>query len=172
MLLIFLNAHDIFSNLLTRGLVLRQPYLEHTRAVDSFRPQQTKSFRNCSDFTTLLGFSPSRMLSRLLGNSTRVLPGREATTEEPQSGSASSDEIDLVGDQIPEMSDKKSKLQWWDTWALGVSTAIGGHFFLWEICYLAGFGHYIIAYFLIASAYGMLALCMAELTSALPFAGK
>jgi ethanolamine permease len=84
---------------------------------------------------------------------------------------ASSDEFEIFGDQLPEMQSAGVKLYWWDLWILGMSTAIGGHFYQWNVAFIAGFGSYVIAYFIILSGYAMLALCMAELSSALPFAG-
>jgi ethanolamine permease len=112
------------------------------------------------------------MLNSLFGRFRKIAPGHEATNDHPSTSSDSSDDIDIKGDQFPAMTNSKLSLRWWDLWALGVSTAVGGHFYFWNIPYLSGFGHFIIAYFLIASAYGTLALCMAELSSALPFAGN
>lgn len=102
----------------------------------------------------------------------KVAPGGENSDEPASSSSETSEEYNLKGDQFPEMANSKLKLQWWDLWALGFAAAAGGHFYFWNVPYLAGFGHFIIAYFLVASAYGTLALCMAELSSALPFAGE
>jgi hypothetical protein len=112
------------------------------------------------------------MLNSLFGRFQKIAPGHEATNDHPSTSSDSSDDIDIKGDQFPAMANSTLSLRWWDLWALGVSTAVGGHFYFWNIPYLSGFGHFIIAYFLIASAYGTLALCMAELSSALPFAGN
>jgi hypothetical protein len=80
-------------------------------------------------------------------------------------------EIELKGDQFEEMTDAKLKLNAFDLWALGITTALGGHYYLWNAGLAAGFGSLIISVFLIASAYGCLLLCMAELSGALPFAG-
>ena len=85
--------------------------------------------------------------------------------------SDSTEEIDIIGDQFESMSDVRLRLSSWDLCALGLTTAIGGHFYIWSISLVAGFGSLLIATFLIASAYGCLILCMAELSSALPFAG-
>ena len=89
-----------------------------------------------------------------------------------QSSDPIAEEIEIKGDQFENMSDVRVKLTSWDLCALGISTAIGGHFYLWNTMLLAGFGSTIIATFVIASAYGCLLLCMAELSSALPFAGE
>jgi hypothetical protein len=80
-------------------------------------------------------------------------------------------EIELKGDQFEEMTDSKLKLNLFDLWALGITTALGGHCYLWNFTLAIGFGNFIIAFFLIASAYGCLLMCMAELSGALPFAG-
>jgi amino acid permease len=79
--------------------------------------------------------------------------------------------IDLKGDQFEDMTDSKLKLGTFDLWALGISTALGGQFYLWNAGIVTGFGGLIVGFFLIASAYGCLLMCMAELSGALPFAG-
>lgn len=115
------------------------------------------------------------MLARYLRWTGRTILGIENDAigvVQSSSSADSSDEIDLVGDQLGNMRNGRAKLRWWDLWALGISTALGGHFYYWNRCYIAGLGSFAIAYFLVASAYGMLSLCMAELSSALPFAGK
>jgi hypothetical protein len=58
-----------------------------------------------------------------------------------------------------------------DMWALGVSIVIGGQYFAWNEGLHAGFGSLLIATVIIASGYICLVLCIAELSSALPFAG-
>jgi amino acid permease len=79
--------------------------------------------------------------------------------------------IDLKGDQFEELADSKLKLGVFDLWALGISTALGGQYYLWNAGLVTGFGGLIVGFFLIASAYGCLLMCMAELSGALPFAG-
>jgi hypothetical protein len=116
------------------------------------------------------------MLARLFPGGAQIEPVRqeaEAGEERPSTSTsmASSDEFEIFGDQLPEMQSAGVKLYWWDLWILGMSTAIGGHFYQWNVAFIAGFGSYVIAYFIILSGYAMLALCMAELSSALPFAG-
>jgi amino acid permease len=59
-----------------------------------------------------------------------------------------------------------------DMWALGISIVIGGQYFAWNEGLHAGFGSLLIATFLTATGYLSLVLCIAELSSALPFAGK
>ena len=58
-----------------------------------------------------------------------------------------------------------------DMWCLGITIAIGGEYFGWNESLLAGFGSTLIATFLMATAYICLVFCIAELSSALPFAG-
>lgn len=83
------------------------------------------------------------------------------------------DAIDLKGEQSAGNSQAHLlELDYKDLWALALTTALGGHYLPWSEGLSAGFGSFIIATFLIASAYGSLMLCSAELSSALPFAGK
>lgn len=97
----------------------------------------------------------------------------ESTGDEVSTHSDSTDEvIDLKGDQFHAMSDTRVNLSVSDIWALGLTTAIGGHFYLWSACLIAGFGSFLIATLLISVGFGTLILCMAELAGALPFAGK
>ena len=63
------------------------------------------------------------------------------------------------------------KLTSWDIWALGLSTTLGGHFYLWSSGLVTGFGGLIVQTFLVFTGYTVLMLCMSELASALPFAG-
>lgn len=116
------------------------------------------------------------MLARLIPWRAKgaIVPTADQGDEVPSVSSTHSgnNEIEIHGDQLPSMTNKQLKLQWWDMLALGISTTIGGHYFIWNVALLAGFGHFIVAYFIVASGYGMLALCMAELSSALPFAGN
>jgi amino acid transporter len=58
-----------------------------------------------------------------------------------------------------------------DIWALGITIVIGGQYFCWNAGLQAGFGSYVIATFLIGTAYISLVMSMAEVTSVLPFAG-
>lgn len=64
-----------------------------------------------------------------------------------------------------------TRLKDYDMWALGITIVIGGQYFAWNAGLSAGFGSFAIATGLIAIAYGCLILCIAELSSALPFAG-
>lgn len=107
------------------------------------------------------------------GRKTRAV---ESLSDEPsQHSDSSADEIiDIRGDQFGNKSEEVSTLNLtsMDMVALGLTTAIGGHYFAWNAGLSIGFGGFIIALFLIASAYYNLVLCIAELSSALPFAGK
>lgn len=59
----------------------------------------------------------------------------------------------------------------WDIYMLGITIVIGGQYFCWNEGISAGIYSFLIAYFLIASAYITLCSCTAEITGALPFAG-
>lgn len=110
----------------------------------------------------------------MLSSSAAVLPVHdvENTSDIASNKSGTSDDVfDIKGDQFESMESTKQNLTMWDLWALGMMTALGGHFYLWNQAMIAGFGSFIIAAALIASAYGVLILSMAELSSALPFAG-
>jgi len=88
-----------------------------------------------------------------------------------QSDSSGDEVIDLQGDQFQDSKDVGLKLTSWDIWALGLSTTLGGHFYLWSAGLTTGFGGLVVQTFLIFTGYTVLMLCMAELASALPFAG-
>ena len=66
---------------------------------------------------------------------------------------------------------KALSLKDYDMWALGITIVIGGQYFAWNAALSAGFGSFFIATCIIASGYGCLILCIAELSSGLPFAG-
>ncbi|KAF1327290.1 putative transporter, partial [Globisporangium splendens] len=59
----------------------------------------------------------------------------------------------------------------WDIWMLGITIVIGGQYFSWNAGLAAGLYSYLIAYFLVASAYITLCCCTSEITGALPFTG-
>ncbi len=108
-----------------------------------------------------------------------VFPNQESSAATQADGPAtnssdSSDEvIVLQGDQLKELQNTGDfKLTQWDLLALGLASAFGGHFYLWSTASLAGFGGLVVSTFLVFTGYAMLLLCMAELASALPFAGK
>lgn len=58
-----------------------------------------------------------------------------------------------------------------DVWALGITIVIGGQYFSWNAGYSAGFGSCCITFALISSAYFCFILCIAEISSGLPFEG-
>lgn len=95
------------------------------------------------------------------------------TVDIPATNSDSSGEevIEIQGDQLQELKDTSLKLGAWDIWALGLSTTFGGHFYLWSVVSLTGFGGLLVTTFLVFTGYAALMLCVAELASALPFAG-
>lgn len=97
----------------------------------------------------------------------------ESSGDEISTHSDSTDEvIELKGDQFQHMSDSRVNLSVYDIWALGLTTAMGGHFYLWSACLIAGFGSFLIATVIISAAFGCLVLSMAELAGSLPFAGE
>ena len=102
-----------------------------------------------------------------------VTPVTEDEIDESRSDTTAGDrEIELKGDQFEEMTDSKLKLNYFDLWALGITTALGGHFYLWNFALSIGMGSLIVATFIVGSGYVCLVLCMAELSGALPFAGQ
>jgi len=101
-------------------------------------------------------------------------PAPVETQSDDRSSSSTEEVLDLQGDQFGDNKEEISQLNlsYYDMWALGLTTAIGGHFFAWNEGLVTGFGGFFVALFLISTAYLSLVLCMAELSSALPFAGK
>lgn len=94
---------------------------------------------------------------------------------ESSTHSDSTDEvIEIKGDQFEDKKAEAESLQLSsvDMWALGLTTAIAGHYFSWNAGLGAGFGSYLIAMVVISTAYLCLILCISELSSALPFAGQ
>ena len=89
--------------------------------------------------------------------------------------SGSSEEVfDLQGDQFTDRKDViiNLNLKVYDLWALALTTSIAGHYLTWNEGLSAGFGSFLVATVWTASGFVCLFLCLAELTSALPFAGK
>ena len=83
-------------------------------------------------------------------------------------------EIEIKGDQFNEENQADAallNLNYTDLWALGLTTAIGGHFFAWTSALSTGFGTYIVSLTVLSTAYFILMMCISELSSALPFAG-
>jgi amino acid transporter len=58
-----------------------------------------------------------------------------------------------------------------DLFALGLSIVLSGQYNSWNYGLVGGFGNFIIAAVVVTTAYVCLVLCIAELSSALPFAG-
>ena len=100
-----------------------------------------------------------------------VYPTRSNDDEMSTHSDSTEEIIDIKGDQLPSLSDSTLKLGAWDIWALGLTTAMGGHFYLWSAVSQTGFGGLLVSTFLVFTGYAVLLLCMAELASALPFAG-
>ena len=88
--------------------------------------------------------------------------------------SASTDDVvDLKGDQIENREVVKNlNLNYKHLWALALTTSIGGHYFAWNEGLSAGFCTYMVATIIISSGFVCLILTLAELSSALPFAGN
>ena len=57
-------------------------------------------------------------------------------------------------------------------WGLAISIVIGGQYIGWNEILQAGFGSALISTVLITSGYICLILCMAEISSAIPFGGE
>ena len=93
--------------------------------------------------------------------------------ESSSNHSASTDDVvDLKGDQIENNEIVKNlNLNYKHLWALAITTGIGGHYFAWNEGLSAGFGTYMIATVIISSGFICLIFTLAELSSALPFAG-
>jgi len=66
---------------------------------------------------------------------------------------------------------KRMSLSSFHLWALGISIVIGGQYIGWNEVLQSGFGSALIATVLISSGYVCLVLCIAELSSAIPFSG-
>jgi len=84
-----------------------------------------------------------------------------------------SNEKNNIEREISKISDvgKIYKASTLDIWALGITIVIGGQYFSWNAGLEAGFGSFIVAVFLVGTAYICLCLCTSELSSTLPFAG-
>lgn len=60
----------------------------------------------------------------------------------------------------------------WDLYLLGITIVLGGQFFSWNAGLQGGFWEFFTSTVITGSAYICLVLCMAEMTSAMPFSGK
>jgi ethanolamine permease len=80
--------------------------------------------------------------------------------------------IDLKGNKIQDTALLSMSLDYKDLWALALTTSIGGHYLAWSLGLSAGFGTFMAATVVIASAFICMLNCLAELASAIPFAGK
>lgn len=86
--------------------------------------------------------------------------------------STCSDPVIIEGELENQEEVQKLSLHTSNLWALGISIALGGQYIGWNKALSAGFGSMVIATFLISSAYWCLILCIAEVSSAIPFGGK
>jgi hypothetical protein len=80
--------------------------------------------------------------------------------------------IDLKGNKLQDTALLSMNLAYKDLWALALLTSIGGHYLAWNLGLSAGFGTFMTATLFIASGFISLICCIAELASAVPFAGK
>lgn len=81
--------------------------------------------------------------------------------------------IEIKGDQFADKQEAKQlNLSSIEMYLLALIAALGGHFSNWNDGFSAGFGGFAVALALVATAQYCLVLCIAELSSALPFAGK
>jgi len=112
-------------------------------------------------------------LTTMFGKRTRSVETLSADDRSSHSDSTM-EAMEIKGDQFGENKEEISSLNLtsYDMWALGLTTAIGGHYFAWNVGLSVGFGNFLIALFLVATAFVSLVLCIAELSSALPFAGE
>lgn len=92
----------------------------------------------------------------------------------PDADSPPPEVINIKGDQFILKTDDlcKINLSSSDMIALGLTTAIGGHYFAWNNGLTIGFGGFAVVLLLVSTAFYCLVLCVAELSSALPFAGN
>ena len=63
-------------------------------------------------------------------------------------------------------------VEWPQLCCLGVTIVLGGQYFGWNVGLSAGFGGFMIAVVIVATAYFLLTLSLAELTGSIPFGGK
>jgi hypothetical protein len=54
----------------------------------------------------------------------------------------------------------------------GLTIVYGGQYFAWNIGLSSGFASFLLSTFLISTGYVVLCMCLAEMTSAMPFAGR
>ena len=80
--------------------------------------------------------------------------------------------LEITGEIIGNMNEiVRWNLKTVDLWALGITITIGGQFITWNEGLSAGFGSFLICTCLVGFAYCCMIICVAELSSALPFAG-
>ena len=103
-------------------------------------------------------------------SATSVAPGGTSSIDDELSPQV----FNIKGDQFNSKTDEQCviSLTSKDMIALGLTTAIGGHYFAWNVGLSIGFGGFTVVLFLVSTAYYCLVLCVAELSSALPFAGS
>ncbi|KAF1327278.1 putative transporter, partial [Globisporangium splendens] len=107
----------------------------------------------------------------------KLLPMETTKSNNPKSIVVSSDAIPpptiaLNGEKFSYRAGSNANGPSVDIWMLGIIFVIGGQYFCWNAGLAVGLYSYMIAYFLIASAYITLCCCTSEITGALPFAGR
>jgi len=76
-----------------------------------------------------------------------------------------------VGINPTKLSTQDAKRCSIDVWALGITVVIGGQYFGWNFGLVAGVGGFMVVTIIVGSAYLCLVLCLAEISSGIPFAG-
>lgn len=114
------------------------------------------------------------IISSFGGQHARAIESSSVVDERSSHSDSTEGVVEIVGDQFHEKEEEISILNLTsrDMWALGLTTAIGGHYFAWNAGLSVGFGYFVVVLLLISTAYLSLVLCMAELSSAIPFAGN
>ena len=129
------------------------PEMDHWKA-DEVAPPEPKLFNIFSSVNTRqfpffeLPTRPSYQVKRLLSKRMTNKRARsvEAMSDDRSSHSDSTMEaMDIKGDQFGENKEEISslKLTSYDMWALGLTTAIGGHYFAWNVGLAVGFGNFL-----------------------------
>ena len=95
------------------------------------------------------------------------------STEERDVDERSSSSGDVVHGELENQEEvKRLSLNSSYLWGLAISIVIGGQYIGWNEILQAGFGSALISTVLITSGYICLILCMAEMSSAIPFGGN
>lgn len=108
-----------------------------------------------------------------MSSSSSLHAGSTIVTEAEDESAISGGCDGVVHGELENQEDvKRMSLSSFHLWALGISIVIGGQYIGWNEVLLSGFGSALIATVLISSGYVCLVLCIAELSSAIPFGGN